>query len=209
MLADRTAASAGLPPPRACKQRSWDLHLARGDGRSEVGQFLTPFGCFDLRDDTVVRARRGGPRLRRPARSLPAPPSAHVLVLALDHVDRCLDLIAPRWPDDFPVVALPCRRSSFASGSVTTKVEPPARLRRHGSRFPGVSPRWRAPVDSPRPVPFPTSFVVKNGSNTRSRTADAMPTPLSRTVNVARPLPSPTSASPLRSVHTPTAIRGR
>ena len=28
MLADRTAASAGLPPPRACKQRSWDLHLA-------------------------------------------------------------------------------------------------------------------------------------------------------------------------------------
>ena len=30
MLADRTAASAGLPPPRACKQRSWDLHLAYG-----------------------------------------------------------------------------------------------------------------------------------------------------------------------------------
>ena len=28
MLADRTAASAGLPPPRACKQRSWDLQLA-------------------------------------------------------------------------------------------------------------------------------------------------------------------------------------
>ena len=27
MLADRTTASAGLPPPRACKQRSWDLHL--------------------------------------------------------------------------------------------------------------------------------------------------------------------------------------
>ena len=27
MLADRTAASAGLPPPRACKQRSWDLQL--------------------------------------------------------------------------------------------------------------------------------------------------------------------------------------
>ena len=27
MLADRTAASAGLPPPRVCKQRSWDLHL--------------------------------------------------------------------------------------------------------------------------------------------------------------------------------------
>ena len=32
MLADRTAASAGLPPPRACKQRSWDLQLAdRGE----------------------------------------------------------------------------------------------------------------------------------------------------------------------------------
>ena len=27
MLADRTAASVGLPPPRACKQRSWDLQL--------------------------------------------------------------------------------------------------------------------------------------------------------------------------------------
>ena len=32
MLADRTAASVGLPPPRACKQRSWDLHLEDGAG---------------------------------------------------------------------------------------------------------------------------------------------------------------------------------
>ena len=27
MLADRTAASAGLSPPHACKQRPWELHL--------------------------------------------------------------------------------------------------------------------------------------------------------------------------------------
>ena len=36
-------------------------------------------------------------------------------------------------------------------------------------------------TDSPRPVPSPTSFVVKNGSKMRARVASSMPMPVSRT----------------------------
>ena len=41
MLADRTAASVGLPPPRACKQRSWDLQL---DG--DIRELLELAACL-------------------------------------------------------------------------------------------------------------------------------------------------------------------
>src|SRR5437867_6473843 len=36
---------------------------------------------------------------------------------------------------------------------------------------------------SPRPVPVPGSFVVKNGSNTRLRVSTSMPVPVSVTIN--------------------------
>jgi hypothetical protein len=38
-------------------------------------------------------------------------------------------------------------------------------------------------VASPSPVPLPLGFVVKNGSNARSRTSAPMPTPESLTVS--------------------------
>ena len=38
-------------------------------------------------------------------------------------------------------------------------------------------------VASPRPVPFPSSLVVKNGSNMRAWVALSMPTPVSVTVS--------------------------
>ena len=36
-------------------------------------------------------------------------------------------------------------------------------------------------TESPRPVPSPTSLVVKNGSKMRARVASSMPAPVSRT----------------------------
>ncbi len=45
-------------------------------------------------------------------------------------------------------------------------------------------PDWRMKsrtIASPRPVPRPTSLVVKNGSNTRARTSSVMPLPVSDT----------------------------
>ncbi len=36
-------------------------------------------------------------------------------------------------------------------------------------------------VESPRPVPLPIAFVVKNGSNTRARVSASMPLPVSAT----------------------------
>src|SRR5437660_841280 len=47
-------------------------------------------------------------------------------------------------------------------------------------------------IDRPRPVPSPTSLVVKNGSKMRSRMAGSMPGPLSET--------SITISSPCRRV---------
>ena len=41
-------------------------------------------------------------------------------------------------------------------------------------------------MDSPRPVPLPASFVVKNGSKTRSSTAAGMPLPVSSTIRLGR-----------------------
>ena len=42
-------------------------------------------------------------------------------------------------------------------------------------------------VESPRPVPFPGSFVVKNGSKMRSRISSGMPCPVSLTTSVHAP----------------------
>ena len=39
-------------------------------------------------------------------------------------------------------------------------------------------------VARPKPVPWPTGFVVYEGPKMRSRTSDAMPVPLSRQVNL-------------------------
>ncbi len=36
-------------------------------------------------------------------------------------------------------------------------------------------------VARPSPLPFPCSFVVKNGSNTRARVAASIPSPVSPT----------------------------
>ena len=40
-------------------------------------------------------------------------------------------------------------------------------------------------VAKPSPVPMPTGFVVKNGSNARSRTSGVIPVLVSRTVSTA------------------------
>ncbi len=39
-------------------------------------------------------------------------------------------------------------------------------------------------VESPRPVPLPTSLVVKNGSKMRACVSSSMPTPVSLTANI-------------------------
>src|SRR5207253_3183959 len=74
-----------------------------------------------------------------------------------------------------------------STGSRTTKVAP----------FPGalcswISPPWRATSEwamaSPSPVPWPTAFVVKKGSKTRSHSSGAMPGPLSLTSTNTLPL---------------------
>jgi len=49
-----------------------------------------------------------------------------------------------------------------------------------------ISPPWRPTtmrreMSSPSPVPWPTSLVVKNGSNTCGRTSGGMPGPVSAT----------------------------
>ena len=49
-----------------------------------------------------------------------------------------------------------------------------------------ISPEWRSTtirreMSRPRPVPLPTSLVVKNGSKTRSSTFGGMPVPVSQT----------------------------
>ena len=42
-------------------------------------------------------------------------------------------------------------------------------------------------IASPRPVPAPTSLVVKNGSNTRAWTSGVIPEPVSSTSITAWP----------------------
>ena len=51
-----------------------------------------------------------------------------------------------------------------------------------------VTSRWQ--IDSPSPVPMPTLFVVKNGTNSRFIASGVMPSPVSATVTTMRP-PAP------------------
>ena len=62
-------------------------------------------------------------------------------------------------------------------------------------------------VESPSPVPRPTSLVVKNGSKMRSCTSRGMPTPLSSTISATRN-GSPATASGSR-ISRLTAMYGR
>src|SRR5689334_6617136 len=67
-----------------------------------------------------------------------------------------------------------------ATGKNSLKAAPPSRAPSTHTT-PPISSTDRATIASPRPVPRPGSFVVKNGSNTRSRSADGTPGPESAT----------------------------
>ena len=85
--------------------------------------------------------------------------------------------------------AAPPRRHATERGKSTSKRAP---------RWGWLSTRMCPPacstmpytVASPRPVPLPTSLVVKNGSKMRARVASSMPTPSSSTVRRASGRPS-------------------
>jgi hypothetical protein len=68
-----------------------------------------------------------------------------------------------------------------------TPVDPETTLFRPGSVSKLREPPCRTTIEraiaSPWPVPRPTSFVVKNGSKTRSAISGAIPVPVSRTDN--------------------------
>src|SRR5437773_6610057 len=65
-------------------------------------------------------------------------------------------------------------RNSVRPGAVSTSISASLWLTR------------RRTISRPRPVPFPTGLVVKNGSNRRSRISGGMPAPLSTTRTTTR-----------------------
>jgi hypothetical protein len=91
-------------------------------------------------------------------------------------------------------------------GNVTVNTDP-----RPGSLSAAIVPEKSSSiiffiVARPIPIPFDASFVVKNGSNTRARTAGVMPHPLSRTQNVTSPDRSPIVTPMVRAR---VSLRGR
>src|SRR5207248_2230381 len=97
---------------------------------------------------------------------------------------RCLPTTQARPAQPVPAA---WTGGAAASGSVMRNVAPaPEPPPSTSSRPPcAVTIPWL--MASPSPVPWPTSFVVKNGSKMRSRTSAGMPDPSSRNVTTACP----------------------
>src|SRR5687768_1283207 len=78
--------------------------------------------------------------------------------------------------------------AALRAGRKILNAAPPSRAR-STQTMPPASSTVRATIARPSPVPFPGSFVVKNGSNTRSRSASATPGPSSATKSSAPSVP--------------------
>ena len=70
MLADRNGGIGGLPPPRACKQRSWDLQLARENPRWGAVRIVGELRALGFSVSArTVRRYRDQARRRPPSQS--------------------------------------------------------------------------------------------------------------------------------------------
>jgi PAS domain S-box-containing protein len=83
-----------------------------------------------------------------------------------------------------PLAAAGC--PAGAAGRATRSVVPPVLELSTSMSPPSASTMFRQ-MESPRPVPTPCGFVVKNGSKMRSATSGGIPAPVSCTASTARP----------------------
>ena len=94
------------------------------------------------------------------------------------------------------------------SGSRTSKLAP-----RAGALPSRIEPPWDSTMPyataSPRPVPFPRGFVVKNGSKMRSRSASSTPIPVSVTRSAICGGGPATSSVSIREAHRPPGMASR
>src|SRR3954447_24003809 len=175
----------------AAEQRRWgDARLAvdlRDEHRGLVYEAPDPLLARLQRADQRVLAagevlRRVLVRRRVAAADVPARETetqVHPAVARLEAVDAAGHLLRQlRDRDRVEVRAGGHYRVLLVRGSETWKVVRP------GSESTEIEPSWRSTtmrraVASPRPVPWPTSFVVKNESKMCSRISGGMPGPSS------------------------------
>ena len=173
--------SASAREPHAARHlalRALVTHLA--EQRPMMGAFLDALGIAHenglIQDDAVAPTRR---RSARPPRRSPTVPGRECLPCIST---RCLppssDVGRPRrCPAEASLVS---HAVASASGRNTSNVVPrPGGLLR--VTVPPASLAMPYTIDSPRPLPFDGSLVVKNGSNTRRCRSGSIPAPQSWT----------------------------